>query len=647
MNQKQFLDVIDCDLAVSRFQDALLLQPLGSEAVELDQALSRILSADVLAPINVPGFDRSNFDGYAVRAADTAGADELNPRRLQLLNERIATARVPQSRLKQGQALAIATGAMLPRGADAIVLVEQASEELCGSSVLINRSVTPGFGISFAGSDIATGQIVLRQGDLLTSRETGVLSAIGLTQVSVWRKPKVAIISTGDEIIPPGKQLAPALIYDSNTRILADAVRELGCLPLEMGIAVDEMNRLRALVKKALELADVVLLSGGTSKGDGDLSYQVVAEYHDPGIVAHGVALKPGKPICLAVTQGKPLVVLPGFPTSAIFTFHEFIAPVLKIFAGSKSVRPATCAAELATKINSDPGRTEFLLVSLFHKPCGQTALPTAYPLGQGSGSVTTFSQADGFIKIERHTEMLSAGSRVEVQLIGVDAPIADLTVIGSHCLGLDLLLSKMQSRGFRTKFFAVGSSAGLQAAKRGDCDIAGIHLYDPESQTYNSAFIDESVMLVKGYQRMQSLVCRADEKRCELHSAPGQLVRELAQQSDCQMVNRNQGSGTRILIDRLLEDLRPAGYTNQATNHHAVAAAIAQGRADWGIAIETAARDRGLKVIALEAEDYDFVIPRERYELPAVVAFRELLAEPQTRIELAQRGCHFEYAEN
>ena len=188
--------------------------------------------------------------------------------------------------------------------------------------------------MTFAGTDITGGETVLRRGQLLTSRDTGVLAAIGVAAVDVWRKPIVAIISTGDEIIAPGEPMQPAKVYDSNAQVLADAVREIGGEPKRLGITADDMAALRETVRHALEFADVVLLSGGTSKGAGDLSYRVVAELRDPGIVAHGVALKPGKPICLAATRGRPVVVLPGFPTSAIFTFHEFVAPVLRLLAG-------------------------------------------------------------------------------------------------------------------------------------------------------------------------------------------------------------------------------------------------------------------------------------------------------------------------
>jgi putative molybdopterin biosynthesis protein len=333
--QDQFLQVLDRDEAERRFRAAIQYAPLGTETIPLDAALGRVLAADVVSPVDVPSFDRSNVDGFAVVAEDTFGASEEVPRSVLLVGEEIHTGIVPNTVLHPGKAVLIATGGMVPRGADAVVMVEYA--ETRGRELRIARAVTAGSGVSFAGTDITAGETVLRQGQLLTSRDTGVLAAIGVAEVTVWRKPIVAILSTGDEIIAPGDPMQPAKVYDSNAQVLADAVKESGGEPMRLGITHDDVEALRKRLRHALEFADIVLLSGGTSKGGGDVSYRVVAELDDPGIVAHGVALKPGKPICLAATKGRPVVVLPGFPTSAIFTFHEFVAPVIRLLAGRGS----------------------------------------------------------------------------------------------------------------------------------------------------------------------------------------------------------------------------------------------------------------------------------------------------------------------
>ncbi len=668
MQQDQFLEVIDRDEAERRFRAALDLRPLGDEEVRLEDALGRVLSRDVTASIDVPSFDRSNFDGYAVRAADTYGADEEGPRQLRLLDEVIATGVVPQGEVGPGQAVTIATGGMLPRGADSVVMVEHAEAEPGGKrELLVRKPVTPGAGVSFAGTDIGAGETVLRRGELLTSRETGVLAAIGAASAWVWRRPRVAILSTGDEIIPPGEPMRPGMVYDSNARIIADAVRELGGEPLMLGIIRDDLDELRRRLAEAISAADVVLLSGGTSKGEGDLCYRAVRELSQPGIVAHGVALKPGKPICLAVHRNKPVVVLPGFPTSAIFTFHEFVAPAIRALAGRglekgsevffrahspAGARPPGAShkglltpfpapearehveARLAVKVISEVGRTEYVLVGLV--PCdGGLA---AYPMGKGSGSVTAFSRADGFVTIGRQEEIAPAGAAVRVRLLGAGLRVADLVVIGSHCVGLDYLLGCLQDQGFHTKFMAVGSTAGLEAARRGECDLAGIHLLDPQTGQYNRPFLTPELELISGYGRMQGLVYRAGDPRFEGRD-PREAVARAAADPNCLMVNRNAGSGTRILIDRLLGGLQAPGYAVQAKSHNAVAAAVVQGRADWGVAIAWVAQHNKLGFLPLEDEQYDFVVPKARLDRPAVAAFRRLLAEATVREELERMG--------
>ena len=641
MAQQQFLNVIDRDVAEQRFHEALTLAPLGTETIALADALGRVLADDVVAAVDVPSFDRSNFDGYAVRGSDTIGAQEETPRELTLLPETIATAVVPTVEIKTGTAVLIATGGMVPRGADAIVMVEHADGE--GTTLRVSKASAPGFGIAFAGTDIAAGETVVRHGALLTSRETGVLAAIGIEQVTVYRRPRVAVVSTGDEIIAPGQPMQPGLIFDSNAQVLADAVREIGGEPLRLGIVNDDEPALREMLRQGLAECDVVLLSGGTSKGQGDLCYRVVSELSDPGIVAHGVALKPGKPICLAASAGKPVVILPGFPTSAIFTFHEFVAPVIRRLGGRPTEARATLQARLAVKANSAVGRTEYLLVGLVPDVAEEGAL-VAFPMGKGSGSVTTFSQADGFVTIDRHHEMIEAGETVEVTLLGREIRPADLVVVGSHCIGLDYLLGRLQEQGFTTKFLAVGSTAGLEAARRGECDLAPIHLMDAATGEYNQPLVDAipSLELLRGYGRRQGIVYRTGDARFDGRSVEDAFtaIRAAAESEEgSTMVNRNQGSGTRILIDRLLDGTRPLGYAVQAKNHNAVAAAVAQNRADWGLAIERVATAQDLGFTFVQDEQYDFAVPTSRRNRPAVVALTALLAEDEVQQHLAALG--------
>lgn len=658
--QQQFLNVISRDDAVARFQEALrtssgtgsagapVIPALGIETVPLQQAQGRVLAVDIAAPIDVPGFDRSNVDGFALRAADTAGAREEAPHAFQINAESLLPGVVPRITVTAGTATPIATGGMVPRGADAVLMIEDTELREEGGQLTLEatRAIAPGQAISFAGSDIALGETVLWTGTRITSREIGVLAALGTTEVPVRRRPRVAIISTGDEVISPGGPLPDGCVYDSNAAILSAAVRECGGEPVVVDRVRDDWKKLDRAVRAALE-EDVVLLSGGTSKGAGDISYQVVQQFSDPGIVAHGVALKPGKPICLAVTRGKPVVILPGFPTSAVFTYHEFVAPVIRALTGLTERERTTRSARLPMRLHSERGRTEYVLVRLFRTLGSNDSVEdfSAYPMGKGSGSVTTFSLADGFITIPQHDEILEAGDHVEVTLFDRELRPADLVAVGSHCTGLDYLLSELRRRGRTTSVMHVGSLGGLAAVRRGECDLAGIHLLDPETGSYNEPFLDEELRLIPGYRRMQCFVFRTGDARFTGKSYEAALQTAL-EDADCVMINRNPGSGTRILTDRLLAQdaskappIQPSGYAVQVKSHNAVAAAIRQSRADWGIAIDTVAAASGLETIPIQEEHYDFVIHKDRTESPTIREFRRLLEDPRIREELRLRG--------
>jgi putative molybdopterin biosynthesis protein len=635
--QEQFLDVVDRDTAIDRFYRHLDLHPLGAETVPLSQAFGRVLARPVLADVDVPGFDRSSVDGFAVRAADTAGASEREPKVLALNGEVLTPGKVPQLTVAPGMATLIATGGMVPRAADAVIMVEhtETRDDDGGTLIDVRRAAAAGQFIAFAGNDLARGETVLRAGQVLTSREIGMLAAVGCAAVEVWRRPQVAIISTGDEIVAPGQPIRPGAVYDSNAAILAAAVEEAGGCAKPLGIGPDDELVLSRLVHEGLATSDMVILSGGTSKGAGDLCYRAIASFNDPGIVVHGVALKPGKPLCLAVTGGKPIVILPGFPTSAIFTFHEFVAPVIRAFAGLPAEQAERLPATLPMRIASERGRTEYLMVSLV-RPGGEGPL-AAYPNSKGSGAVTAFSQADGFITIGQHIESVPAGTPVEVQLIG-RAHLADLVIIGSHCVGLDVLIDRLQSEGISVKALNVGSTGGLAASKRGECDIAPIHLMDSETGEYNRPFLTPALELVPGYRRLQGIVYRKGDPRFEgrsLEEAIGAAITG----SDCLMVNRNAGSGTRILTDRLLGGAKPAGYWSQPKSHNAVGVAVAQNRADWGIAIEPIARQYRLGFIPAQDEHYDFIVPKARLVRPAVQRFLAALEDPATRDALTALG--------
>ncbi|GCA49480.1 molybdopterin molybdenumtransferase [Sinorhizobium sp. KGO-5] len=632
-DQKQFLTILSREEALARFEAALFPWSVPTEKWSLAEALGLALAEDVAAQVDIPPFDRSNVDGFAVRAADLVAASDLQPVRLMLNRETIACGSVPQLAVLPGTATAIATGGPLPRGADAIVMVEY-TQPAGGGAIEVRRAVSPGQFVSTAGSDMARGEVVLRAGSVIGAREIGILAACGTPQVTVARKLRVAVLSTGDELVQPGEPLQPAGIYDANGPIVSAAVTENGGEAHFLGAFPDDEARLETAMREALASHDVLILSGGTSKGAGDVSYRIIGRLGKPGIIAHGVALKPGKPLCLAVCGGKPVIILPGFPTSAMFTFHDMVVPILRRMAGLPPRVDAQTSAQLPFRVPSELGRTEFVMVSLVQ---GRDGL-MAYATGKGSGAITAFAQADGFIRIDAFADHLPAGAQVPVTLFTPQVRVPDLVVIGSHCTGLDLVVGKIARQGISVRSLAVGSLGGLAAAKRCECDLAPIHLFDPQTQVYNTPFLSEGIELVPGWRRIQGIVFRRGDARFEGRNAPEAVEAALAD-PECMMVNRNQGAGTRILIDQLLGQTRPDGYWNQPRSHNAVAAAVVQKRADWGVTIGPVARAAGLGFIPLTQEHFDFALVTDRKERVAVQAFLAALLSPDMQDALERAG--------
>ena len=669
--QEQFLEVVSAEEARRRFEGRLDLSPLPAEHVTLAHALGRVLAHDVIAPLDVPPFDRANVDGFALRSTDTAGASDGAPKQLTLNAEVIACGHTPELEVAPGSATTIATGGVVPRGADAVVMIEHTELIERVPGIELRRAVSPGQFISYAGSDIARGETLLRKGQKIGSREIGMLAACGLAEIDVVRKPRVAVLSTGDELVAPGGQLRPGGVFDSNGAILAAAISEAGGEPAPFGAFPDDEAALRDAVQRALDDCDMVVLSGGTSKGAGDLSHRIVSKLGEPGILVHGVALKPGKPLCLAVAKGKPIVVLPGFPTSAIFTFHAYVAPLIRARAGLPPEAAETVEARVPVRIASEMGRKEYVLVSLTQTDDGAIAFPSA----KGSGAVTSFSQADGFIEIDALASALDADTNARVTLIGQAAKAPDLVIMGSHDVALDVVVGVLGERGFSARTIAVGSQGGVNAALRGECDVAPVHLVDPDTGVYNKHLLAPGLSLVKGWKRMQGVLFRRGDKRFEGKTAQ-QAAETALTDGKCLMVNRNAGAGTRVLIDKLLARFqaewtpvgrpesaptlnsgarsdakpvstfaerapgkRPPGYSNQPRSHNAVAAAVAQGRADWGVAIEPVAKLYGLGFLPLAPEEYDFILVDSRAQRAPMQAFLSALRDERTRERIRALG--------
>jgi len=643
LSRKIFRGLVSVEEARKRLSRHFKPRTVGVEKVPLNESCGRVLAENVEAPIDVPPFDRAAMDGYAVRAEDTYGADEEHPKELRVVGS-VEPGKKPTVTVNVGEAVEISTGAPIPRGGNAVVMVEYTSIE--NGMLKVFRPVFPGENIMAAGSDIMAGELVLRSGSTLTPRETGVLAALGFREITVFKRPRVAVISTGNELVMPGEPLSFGKIYDINAQTISDSVRECGGDPIFIGIARDNIDEIKMKLVEAMRISDLVIISGGTSTGVGDLLYRIINDLGRPGILVHGVAVKPGKPTIIAVADGKPIFSLPGYPTSALMIFNLFVAPIVRSMAGLEpESEMRTVTAKTSSRIFTSGGRREFIPVNLVKTAEGKFRV---YPVPGGSGAITTLAKADGFIEVPENRTFLEEDETVEVRLFGSKLKPADLMFIGSHCLGVDLILRLIQEKGPRItyKVINVGSAGGLVAIRRGEADIAGVHLLDEETGEYNLPFlrdydVEDKVILFRGYIRKQGLiVARGNPKGIKSFE---DLLRK-----DVTFINRNRGSGTRILTDMRLKKITQesgksfdelvnviSGYDVEAKSHSAVAAAVAMGKADVGVGIEAAAERYGLDFIPVADEQYDFAVNVERINKSAVKVFVETLRSEEFKKRL------------
>ena len=409
-----FRKLLSFDEAKQLLEQTFDAKPVGVETVSSSEAHERVLAQDIVAPLNIPPFTRSTVDGYAVKAANTFGASEDQPVTLKFCGH-VVIGESPNVAVKNGLAAEIVTGAPLPDGADSVVMVEQTTQK--GNNISVHRPVSIDENLMAAGSDIRKGETVLKAGRFLGSREIGVVAAIGLTEVVVYRRPKVAVLSSGGEVVAPGEPLPPGKIYDINAHTICAAVREAGGEPINLGIVPDKKDKLTKALKNALGSADAVITSGGVSVGPKDFTPQVVDSLGKPGVIISGVAVKPGKPMTIAVVDGKPVFSLPGNPTSSLFMFNVFVHPVIVKLAGRPEEELPKLKAVAAKKMFPARGRRTFIMVNLAYDKNG-TLLVSPVPTGL-SGAITTLAKADGFVEISEKQQFVDAGTEIDVYLFG------------------------------------------------------------------------------------------------------------------------------------------------------------------------------------------------------------------------------------
>ena len=600
------------------------------EVVKLSDALGRILAEDIYARVDSPPFDRAIVDGYAVKAEDVYRADEANPVELSLIGG-VEVGETPRVELRSGECVEVATGAPMPRGADAVVMIEYTKR--IGDKILIYRGVHPGENVAQTGSDITAGDLILRRGRRLSSRDIAILAAVGYDQVTVYKRLRAAFFSTGNELTSPPNPLEPGKIYDVNGYVIPAMLRDLGLDVDFLGILPDRYEVMLDAIGRALDEYDLVITSGSTSAGAGDVIYRVFEELGE--IIVHGLRVKPGKPTVIALSRnGKLLVGLPGFPLSCATIFIHLIKPLLNKLTGAREEpRYLKVKARLPMRIETGGGKTWYIPVQLVDSPSGLTA----YPILRGSGSASTLAESDGFIAVSEDTVFVDEGEEVEVSLFE-DLKIPSISIIGSHCPGIDLILNLGEIYG--AKVINVGSLSGWRALKLGTADISGTHLLDEKTMRYNLHMPDKlglggEVEIYGGYIReIGFMVARGNPKGIKGFE---DLLRE-----DVVFINRVKGSGIRTLIDIELRRMgvtdpekRIRGYVYEAKTHTAVASAVRDGRADVGIGIGYVAELYGLDFIPIREERFDFAVRRDRLYKPAVRRFLEILGSRMFAEEL------------
>ncbi len=408
-----FRRLMSFDEAKQAIDEKLKLGVVGEEETLLLEAYGRILAEKVVSTLDIPPFDRSTVDGYAVKAEDTFGAEEGQPAKLAALGM-VSVGEQPKICIEKGEAAEIVTGAPVPEGADAIVMVEDTDKhdvELC-----IFRAVTRDENVMKRGSDIKKGETVLKVGRVLGASEIGVLAAVGLTRVKVFKVPVVAVLSTGAEVAEPGKKLPAGKIYDINAYSLSTAVSESGGKPVYLGVVADDKDKLDEALKRALTSADMVLTSGGVSVGPKDYMPQVVNSLGEPGVFINGIAVKPGKPTTVALIGKKPVFSLPGHPTSALLLFHLLARPVLQLMSGRPTIEEKTVKALATKRMFSAKGRRTFVMIKMKLDKFDRQVVE---PVETGaSGAITTLAKADGFVEIPAYQQFIDAGEEVVVTLL-------------------------------------------------------------------------------------------------------------------------------------------------------------------------------------------------------------------------------------
>ena len=621
-----YLEDVPLDQARATLQTALAAvgraAPTAGEAIALENALGRVTAEPVRAKLSSPHFHCAAMDGYAVRAADTVDARET---------------RAVSLRLGQN-AHAVNTGDPLAEGANAVIMIENVNQAEDGS-LLIYAAVAPWQHVRLMGEDMVSTETVLQVNHPLRPVDLGALAGCGYSHVKVRRAPRVTIIPTGSELVPPEQQPERGQLIEFNSLILSGQIREAGGQAVVTDIVGDALENLRKALRSALDSSpDLILVLSGSSAGSHDFTADAISEFGE--VLVHGIAVRPGHPVIIGMIAQTPVIGVPGYPVSAALTGELLIVPRIRRWLGLADADVATVEAVSTRKIVSPIGDDDFVRVALAEID-GQLQ---ATPLQRGAGVITSLVQADGLAHIPRFHEGVDRGAALNARLYRPLSQIrGTIMIMGSHDPMLDLLATHLclRSPDLRMVSVNVGSIGGLIALRRGEAHIAGCHLFDPETASYNVPYLekylrDEPLQLVTFARREQGLMMPAGNP---------QGITSIADIRGLRFVNRQRGAGTRVLFDYLLDQhgiqaQEIAGYEHEEYTHLGVAAAIADGIGDCGMGLRSAAEAMGLDFIGLTWERFDLVIPERQRETASVHALLEALLDEQFKRELgAQSG--------
>ncbi|ARS90426.1 molybdopterin biosynthesis protein [Natrarchaeobaculum aegyptiacum] len=590
MDRKEFRDLASPADAREAI-DSLPLEA-GVERVPLEEARGRVLAERLDAELDVPGFDRASLDGYALRARDTFGADEADPARLTVVGE-VHAGEEPDVDLETGQAAEISTGAVMPPGADAMVPVERTDEADEAGEVLVRTSVAPGDNVMFAGADVAAGERALGPGARITPRDIGLLSALGVDEVPVRARPKVGIVSTGDELVRPGGDVESerGQIYDVNSYTIAAGVEDAGGDAVLYPHAGDEATEMERILRQAAEECDLVLSSGSTSASAVDVIYRVIEEQGD--LLVHGVAVKPGKPMLVGRLEESAYVGLPGYPVSAMMVFRTFVAPAIREAADVPEPETATVTGRMARQERYAEGRLRLMPVGLVTDGDGETLV---YPVDKGSGATTSLAHADGVVEVEPGTDYLEEGSPVTVQLFSPDVRPPTLLGVGEDDPTLNRVLDRLE----HPRYLPVGSRPALRRLRDGIPDVAVVA--GPIAREVDAVDLG-------GWEREWGLVVPAGNP--DDVTGLAELV-----DRDLRLVSRTTDSGLRTSLEAELEALAAErdsdrttlagaidGYQFALRAHESPARAVQRDDADVGLGLADTADRLGLGFVSLGSQ--------------------------------------------